>query len=602
MTAEVVVVGAGHAGLEAAFAAARTGARTAIVTMSWPRAGAMSCNPSIGGVAKGILVMEIDALGGRMGEAADGSAIQSRMLNMRKGPAGRGPRVQCDPDLYSGLMRTAASGAGVRIVEGEAAAFDWDGDRIGAVILDSGRRLPCRSVVLAPGTFLGGRLFRGRERWRGGRSGEPPSDALLEHIVRRGFHVERFKTGTPPRVLASSLDMDGLEVQPEDGPAWRFSRRGEVPGPAVRAVCYTTRTGPATLAAVEAGAGESPLLGGCISGRGPRYCPSFEDKAGRFPGRPGHPVFLEPKRLGSRLVYVNGRSTSMPRTAQVEMVRSLPGCSRAVVASWGYAVEYSWLPRAMDASCGSVICPNLFLAGQVCGTSGYEEAAALGLLAGRMAAAEALGMPRLVPEAESSYLGVMAHDISQRDFGEPYRLFSSRAGNRMHLRPDNALRRLLRTAVGIGLGRPGDAEEADRLEARERELMDGLRRTVREGRSLAAMCRTPGYDADEAARVLGLTGDGDLELLRSLALDLRYEGYIDRALRRAGEAERLSGLVLGIEDFSTVAGVSLEARQALQSARPRTLSEASAVPAVRPSDVEGLMVHVSRRAAARPDG
>jgi tRNA uridine 5-carboxymethylaminomethyl modification enzyme len=306
--------------------------------------------------------------------------------------------------------------------------------------------------------------------------------------------------------------------------------------------------------------------------------------------------------LGSRLIYVNGLSTSMPRTAQVEMVRSLPGCSRAVIASWGYAVEYSWLPRGMDASCRSVTCPNLFLAGQVCGTSGYEEAAALGLVAGRNAAAEALGMPGFVPDAASSYLGVMAHDIAERDFDEPYRLFSSRALNRMHLRPDNALRRLLRTAVGNGLGRPGDAEAADRLEVRGRELAEGLGRTVLEGRSLAAMCRTPGYDPDLAADALGLTGEDDRELLRSLALDLRYEGYMDRALRRAAEAKRLSGLVLGIEDFSLVAGVSTEARQALQAARPRTLAEASAVPAVRPADVEGLLVHVSRRGVRRSDG
>jgi tRNA uridine 5-carboxymethylaminomethyl modification enzyme len=597
MTSRVVVVGGGHAGAEAALAASRMGADVVLVTMSGSTIGAMSCNPAVGGVAKGVLVREIDALGGAMGECADASAIQFRMLNRSKGPAVWGPRIQADSKVYPALVRRALDDGGIGIVEDEVVAIAGTEDRASGVVLSSGRTLEADAVVLAPGTFLGGMLYRGEERWRGGRAGDGSSEALLHHLESRGFHVERFKTGTSPRVLSSTIDYDRLQIQAEDGDCFRFgTREPRFPRMPARAACWTTRTGKATRDAAIRAADRSPLLGGAITGRGPRYCPSFEQKAMVFPEREEHPVFVEPMGLGSRLVYLNGLSTSLPRGAQEEMVRSLPGFGKAEIVRWGYAVEYAVIHHSeFGPGLEARRCSNLFFAGQVCGTSGYEEAAGLGLLAGRNAAAAASGREQLVMDRRVSYIGVMAGDISSRGVTEPYRLFSSRAENRLDMRADNADRRLLPVAVSCGTARAGDAS---RLETITEEAVRASRLLAGErigGARALEICRRPGTDPQRLiASIPGLqTLSRDTVL--AVILDERYRGYIEKAGRRSARLGMLSGIsISGVGSFASVEEISWEAREALEAARPSTLAEAEALPGVRPSDIEGLMIHISR--------
>jgi len=595
---DVLVIGGGHAGAEAALAAVRCGAETSIVTMRIDAIGALSCNPSIGGVAKGTLVKEIDALGGVIAEAADASAIQARMLNRSRGPAVWGPRVQCDLQSYAGYVRNALRESGVNLIEGEVVSFGWAGDRVERAILADGREIDCRSAVIATGTFLGGMLFRGRERWSGGRAGDPAADALSKHLSERGFHVERFKTGTPPRLVAGSIDFSALEVQQEEGIAWRLSSRPIDETNRRRAVCFTTRAGREAIEAARSGLTASPLFSGAISGRGPRFCPSFEDKVVRFPDKTQHPVFLEPVGLDSRIVYAGGMSTSLSRRTQLEMIRSLPGCSGAVVASWGYAVEYGYLPGGqIEENLRLKSADNVFVAGQACGTSGYEEAAGLGLVAGANAAARALGSgSRFVPTSEGSYLGVMLKDIAGADLTEPYRLYSSRAMNRLNLRQDNACRRMLPVAMKSGLARAGDGERLRSLEKDEKDISKTLRTVRRNGELLADLCRRTGFDlAGLAASEPALAGH-EKDLVFSVALDERYAGFICRAERRARELERLSEISLeAVTDYLGIEGLSWETREALQKARPSSLGEASRIPGMRPSDMESLLVGVLGR-------
>lgn len=594
---DVLVIGGGHAGAEAALAASRMGARAALLTMSAGRIGMMSCNPSIGGVAKGTLVREIDALGGVMAEAADFASVQFRMLNRSRGPAVWGPRVQCDGKAYSTFVRRALDASGVAVIEGEATGFDWDGDRAASVILSTGRTIRFGSAVLAAGTFMGGTLFRGRERWSGGRAGDKASDALCTHFIGRGFHVECFKTGTPPRILASTIDYSAIEQQADEGGSWRFSSRRPVRAGARRAVCFTTRAGRASIDAAGSGRSESPLFDGSIRGRGPRYCPSFEDKAFRFPDRTGHPVFLEPMGLDGRLVYAGGMSTSLPRSVQLEMIRSLPGCGEAIVASWGYAVEYGYFPGewiGRDLRLAGT--DNIFVAGQVCGTSGYEEAAALGIAAGAGAASGAAGAGvRFAPDPRDSFLGVMIADIAGRSLEEPYRLFSSRASNRLHIRQDNAVARLLGLSVSTGLSRPGDEERLRLMESQLAEAREVLGTERSGGRLLADLCRVTEFDVETLGAVSTRLSSLDPGVVFTAALDERYRGHVKRAEGRLREVERLSGIDLaGVEDFTVIEGISWEARDRLQKARPSNMAEAAELPGMRPSDVEGLLIGVLR--------
>jgi tRNA uridine 5-carboxymethylaminomethyl modification enzyme len=591
---EVLVIGGGHAGIEAALAASRIGCSVLLVTLSARRIGAMSCNPAIGGIAKGTLVREIEALGGSMGRVADLTRLQFRMLNTRKGPAVWGPRVQSDAADYARMQGEELRGQGIPILEDEVMALEGPTEKIGGVICRRTGRIECRSVVLAMGTFLDGRLFRGTETWRGGRSGDIASRRFEEDLRRRMFHVERFKTGTPPRIARGTVDESALPLQESGSNAFRFAFGDG--GVSHRAESFhQTSTNERTRDAVRRHLCKSPLLTGRIGGKGPRYCPSFEDKVVRFPDRTSHNIYVEPMGFASRRLYLNGLSTSLPREAQVEMVRSLPGFGKARISEFGYAVEYTCLHfTEFTPSLRLRKSTNLFVAGQICGTSGYEEAAALGLLAGANAARTVKGLERQHPDAMESYLGVMVQDITSGGSTEPYRLFSSRAENRLHIRQDNAERRLLPLAkIGGLLG-------GERLAAAEwREEQADLARKILCDGSIGGiparvLCRRPEVTVEHLVEALpGLSGM-DRPTLESVILDERYEGYIHRGMRRM-EARRRAGEVslAGIDSYLGMEELCWEAREVLEKARPRTVAEAERVPGVRPSDVEGLLLHLA---------
>lgn len=582
----VVVVGGGHAGAEAAMAAARVGARAVLVTAEPGAIALMPCNPAIGGVAKGCLVREIDALGGIMGLAADCTSLQFRMLNMSRGPAVWGPRVQSDSRLYPRFVRRALDAAGVTVVKGMALALGGDPERFTEALLDGGRSVPGDSFVLATGTYLGGTLYRGDERWPGGRDGGLPS-VELHRFLSGMFHVERFKTGTSPRIVTSSIDLDALEVQEAHRFPFRFSvETGE--RTCGERLCHLARTNVRTAEAVRENAGRSPLLSRRIGGRGPRYCPSFEDKVFKFPERSDHPVHVEPVAEHSRLSYLNGLSTSMPQDVQYRMLRSMDGFHRAEIALFGYAVEYGRLAwGTFDETLRLRGTVNLFAAGQLLGTSGYEEAAALGLLAGANAARTALDMPPAVPDRQQSYLGVMVNDLVSKGIEEPYRLFSSRAENRLHLRQDNAHARLMEFGTGLGvlggerLGRM-KALEAHRERAR---LLIG-------GSGLESLCRRPETTTRMITGLCPELKEVDPEGVGCVFNDIRYGGYISRHQRRVHAAGE--HLDLPVPPAQLLSGMSIEARQAICNAEPLTIREASRLPGVRASDVEVMTLQALR--------
>lgn len=585
----VVVVGGGNAGVEAAVAASRHAGRVVLLTLCRSRIGELSCNPSIGGVAKGTLVREIAALGGVMPHSADGAGIQFRMLNVSKGPAVWGPRKQQDERMYRRLQGKALESAGVEVVEAEALSLAGPTESLVGVRTNRGI-IEADAVVLAVGTFLEGRLFRGRERWSGGRIGDASSDSLGEDLRRRMFHVKRFKTGTPPRLVASTVDTERMTPQHEDGPVYRFAPdRGR--GPGARGRCWITATSGRTCEAARGGLGDSPLVSGRIEGRGPRYCPSFEDKVRRFPDRKRHRVYVEPMGIQSRLVYPSGISTSLSRETQMKMLATIPGLQRAEVARFGYAVEYGWMGRGEFDNClGARGSRNLFFAGQICGTSGYEEAAALGLLAGANAGRLAAGLDPVAPRRSESYLGVMVDDLVRKGTTEPYRLFSSRSRNRMHLRQDNAPDRmapLCRSLFGavpewIRNWRTAAAEVDGILAGGS---VDGV-----ELKRLAKRPETTYGDVVGACEELAAFPE---EIAWSRILDCKYEGYIRRAEARGRRMESLEGFSLnGVKDYMVIELISIEARQALNRERPATLGEAARMPSVRHSDIEGLMIHI----------
>ncbi len=576
----VVVVGGGHAGVEAALAAVRVGASAVIVTAEPSAIAVMPCNPAIGGVAKGCLVREIDALGGVMGLAADHAALQFRMLNLSKGPAVWGPRVQADSGGYPAFVRESLTTAGVKVVKGMARSLSGERGRFTAVDLEDGRSVPGDAFVLATGTYLGGVLFRGGERWPGGRAGGL-SSISLERFLSGLFHVERFKTGTSPRVVTGTIRTGALEIQTAHTFPFRFSLESEEP---VRnsMLCHLARTNERTSRAVLENLDRSPLYERRIEGKGPRYCPSFETKVVKFPERHEHPVHLEPLSPHSRLSYLNGLSTSMPQDVQYRMLRTIEGFENAEIALFGYAVEYSRLAWGeFDMSLRLTGTGNLFAAGQILGTSGYEEAAALGLLAGANAARTAMDRDCVVPDREESYLGVMVSDLVRKGIDEPYRLFSSRAENRLHLRQDNAHARLEKLARDLGvLG----GRRQSLLEAHLKQY-ETARELIRAA-GLEYLCRRPETTpADIMGKDSGMGGLSP-ECVETAFNDIKYEGYISRHTRRRKAALEHWSLPLppGFRD----AGISIEARQAIEASRPGTVGEAAELPGVRASDLEVL--------------
>jgi tRNA uridine 5-carboxymethylaminomethyl modification enzyme len=557
---DVLVIGAGHAGCEAAAAAARRGARVGLLTFRPGDAGQMSCNPSIGGVGKGHLVRELDVFDGLMARAADRAAIHCRMLNRSKGPAVWGPRVQADRRLYERAIGDLLGGNEVELIVAEALSLAVRAGRIAGVETSSGM-LPCRAVVVATGTFLDARMFVGDEVVEGGRRGERASAALASQIRDIGLGQGRLKTGTPPRLDGRTIDWARLEEQPSDADEWTMSvlddgvRRPQL-------ACAITRTNRRTHDVIRANFDRSPLFAGAIEGRGPRYCPSIEDKVKRFGERDGHQIFLEPEGLDNHLVYPNGISTSLPADVQREFVRSIAGLERAAIARPGYAVEYEFVdPRRLNATLEVRDLPGLFLAGQINGTTGYEEAAAQGLAAGLNSAARAKGLSEVRFDRRTSYLGVMIDDLTVQGVSEPYRMMTARAEYRLALRADNATTRLGQEAL-----------DAACVGERRRRRIEN-------------------HFEERAGPAWGETGEGRADAL--------YAPYLERQ-QREWEAVRRDARVWipGDLDYAAVPGLSNEMVERLGAARPETLDQASRVHGVTPAALSALYVAASRRAAA----
>jgi tRNA uridine 5-carboxymethylaminomethyl modification enzyme len=616
---EVVVVGGGHAGTEAAAAAARLGCRTVLITPDLARVGQMSCNPAIGGVAKGVVAREVDALGGVMGRATDASRIQFRMLNRSKGPAVWGPRAQCDRALYPLAVRRILDGIPeLDLFQEMVTELLMEGDRVAGVVTRGGLRFLAPAVVVTAGTFLRGRIHVGGEAGvDAGRAGEAPSVELAQALEARGLEVGRFKTGTPPRIDGRTVDLSRLEVQEGEGGDFRFSFYARETIPEQRP-CWITWTGEPLSRLIRENLSRSALYGGAISGQGPRYCPSIEDKVVRFPDAPRHQVFLEPEGLDTTELYVNGLSTSLPADVQLAFLRTLPGLEEVRITKVGYAIEYDYFPpHQLRHTLEVREVAGLYFAGQICGTTGYEEAAGQGVLAGINAALRVQRRDPLILERDQAYIGVLVDDLVTKGVDEPYRLFTSRAEFRLLLRQDNAMRRLGPLARDLGLLTDWQEEAlTDRVgrEDRFRSWLEGtslhpervnpvlaevgsepLTQAVRADELL----RRPGVSVMELVRAsMQAPPPVDAEMLAAVEVEVKYAGYVERERKRAAALRAQAEIVLQEDlpyhEFHTL---SYEAREKLTRVRPSSLAQAGRIPGISPADLQNLVLEVRRHRA-----